>query len=747
MASDDIQLRLNGLMSVTGPAVELQRFGGNYYGGGSTATIVDNWHRHEEFGPLKENDLIEISTAGFVTDPLQQRLVWKGRITKVAPGGLSREGTTWELRGCEYLLNRHVHLWNGSSVRTYNHNFQTQPNSPGFLTGASPGTGSIDVTARWSVGQILLDVLEHAFGIDESSRKTVGGGYANMPLASAIPMHHRWVTSPYAASYPAGLARDYVDQLVWDPDEILSALNIYQPNMSFQGDRLWDLIESLVQMGGNHGVFIDPTQHARPRLVIWQYKNSVTVEKKMGRLNVSAESSEYSVIDDDWESDTTNVRNIITIEGHPRHNVTDPTLPAADPRSGKLVQMDAAGLVWQIDNELVRDFVVGWSTSNQSTSIRGVPAAENSSYGPVLYDGSSPKATHAGRDITPTFLNGMMFSTVTLSGDLRVKTYYMEPHTVTVGPGPGQCGQRPATGLGSSPRYPTPSPLDAYTNSGIRQAMVVPMYDFVHPSSQTDQAYSGVVSQPEKNFGRNDGKLTHGLMTSAGMEQARLPAITESPTVRDDTWAMVILAEEYQRRFRDIRVRCRLTIDQVKLAGMFERVTADPLTGLLITTDPISGLTGSPSTEPGLCKQVFMNAGTTPRLATSPLAFPWPPNTTPLQVFGGGQNRFMFALQVMGYEVVVHGGPTGSDRIILELSNDVYNVNWRQPQVWLRRETEKQMRAIARETKENMMVGTRPGARSAGEVQVHNNESKLQAYPAQLPRMNVFGDPTRIPQL
>lgn len=699
MASDGLDVRIAGVTSVLGRFVQLHTFSVGYFGISKLA-LVDNSRYHEDAAaPVKPNDLVEVSRSGFTSNDSAQQLVWKGRVTKILPGGLGNEGITWEVQGCNYLLNRWVAKWNGYANMAYNRSNLTQLGAPQFLSGNSPGTGSIVKSARWSVAEVVIDVLEHAFGINNPSR--MGSGLANMPVTSDIVMHHpdpTSVTDPYASQYAAGLARDYMDQLVWDPAELKSLLDIYVPNLQFTNEGLWSVIEFLVQQGGNHGVFIDPTAHTAPRLRVHQFSNSTVVQIAAGLPGAHVESPGYRLISDEFEFDTEPVRNIIIVQGRPKTNRTDPSLPANDPRSGKLIKMDSAGKVWMIQNQNVRGWVAGWDVNDTNIDFRSLPVSSYENYGPVLYDGSSPKPTHAGANLIPVWLpGGVMLSKVALSGDLRVKTLYQEPFSIKVGPGPGACSQRPATGLGSVARYPNPTLLDAFTSpeygNGTHQEMVLTVEELVHNSRQVRSAWSAVKAQPPPNPGKNDGTLVHSLMTTEGLKQDGYPEIADNSLTRDDTGVMVVYAEEIQRRFRDIRVKCRVVVDRINLSNLYS--------------------TGS--VEIGLRNAVAIT-----------------------NLYGGRWSNIN--LQVMGVEVDVQ-----NDRMSLDCTTDVYNANWRPPVIWQQRELTRHSLGQMQDLKNALIGGTRATARGTGEVQVDRQEAKMQSYPAPYGSWVAYTDPNSDP--
>lgn len=683
VASDPIDLRINGLTPVLGGYVELLSFQTGYFGP-TDATIVDKWHRHEDPSvPLRPGDLIEISNDGFAS------LRFKGRVTHVTPGGMSDEGVTWRVQGLSYILNRWIAKWNEWSDMSYNSNFQMQVDAPQSLTG-SVGSGTINKKARWSLGEIIIDVLEHAFGINTPSRFTVGGGYANMPSVSDIPMHHPTpdtVQNPYAHLYPAGAARDYIDQLVWYPAQLKSLLDIYVPNLNFTDEHLWDLIESIVQQAGEHGVFIDPSVRTRPELIVHKFSTSVSVPIWAGELTASAETSKYRILDDQWTMDLDNVANVIRIEGAPTVGSTmgpGDTQPSTD---GKLTKLDGAGKVWRVQNQDVAKWVWGWDATDVTQNFRDLNVSQYENYGPVLYKDGAPYTANPVMWLP----RGLMLSKVALSGDLRVRTLYAKPFVVKVGPAAGFCGQRPTSGMGSVPLYPNATKFDVFNNYGFVREQTYSMPDFVKGTAQVQQQWGALESQPPPNPTRNDGKFEHSLSSSEGMAAKGYQAIAESPTVRDDTGHMIVLAEETQRRLRDEMIRCRLTIDQIKLSDLYAAAGA---------------------VEPGLRKNVH--------------------------ILGLVRNRWSdIALQVMSVDADVH-----NDRMVLECATTVEMVSWRPPAVQRRFKESRLLNRALKKGQSIEDIGPTQSMRAmGGHRQVFEGQSKLQSYPISALNFTVFADP------
>ena len=683
-AADKIDVRVNSNSNIAGRYVEVLPFRVGYYGP-MELQILDKHRTHDDTRPpITQNDLVELSTDGFST------LKWKGRVTAVAPGGLSEEGITWIAHSLERKMHNRTARWNGRAQSpNFNSNFQTDLTSPGFASAA----GAIDTTARWTIGQILIDVLEHAFGINTTERLIASGGFADMPITSAIPTHHvsqYSVTGPYM-HLPNGIDRDYLDQLTWTPADILSVLNFSMPNISFIDQPLWSVIEWLVQNGGEHGVFIDPTVITTPALVVHKHSNSVIVSVQSGVLGTHAETPAYRVLDDQFEFSVDETYNIITIQGANKYLTTDPAKTANDPLSGKLVKLDTAGKVWRVQNQDLVPLVPAYADAGATTTLdhRALDITNQNKYKPVLYQGATP---YTNQDMIWILDAGVMLSPVTLSSssDWRMVGVFQTPFQVRVGPAAGSCMQRPATGLGSTVLYPTPGPFDAYANYGVEREMHITLPEFVHPSNNTEQEFLASRTRPEINTGKNDGTKKLARMGRRAIKNAGYTDITQDPLTRDDTGYMVVLAEEYQRRFRDERIRLTLTLTHIDLSGLWDTTV----------------------TEPGLRKKISL---------------------VNLQ----GNRWSDAALQVMSVFV-----DPQQNRLVIEASTDIYNTHARPPAVWQIMEQQRTIREWVMRAKAAQHGDTPAGGDGDGNRHLTAPADGLvQSWPAPANTFGVYTDP------
>ncbi len=192
---------------------------------------------------LTNNNEIWISNDDFTT------LLFRGALEVNSPQGVSQEGITYKVAGLEAMANRWVIKYNQSIDYTYNRDNLPDYHSPNLWGG------------RWTVGQIMVDILEHAIGVPEAG--------------SDISSHHPTalsVTNPYMTS----------DTIVsYDPEALL-ALDLIVSEMRVTGKKFWDMLQSLVQMMDNHGIFIDPSDPDNPTLILHDYTTSTEVDFVFG---------------------------------------------------------------------------------------------------------------------------------------------------------------------------------------------------------------------------------------------------------------------------------------------------------------------------------------------------------------------------------------------------------------------------------------------------------------------------------
>ena len=174
--------------------------------------------RHDEGALVTNDDRVQVRADGAT--------IFDGWVRLNEPQGVAKEGVTYTAYGARWRLENEVYVRvNGSYGYTYN---------PGGRDSRAPGGGWLGC---WTVGEALIDLLEHAMGVPEAG--------------SAIPLHHTGpedVTDPYL---PAELFESYDLEAIRTFTTRLGEFNI-------QGMRFGDAITLLLMQEGQIGWFIDP---------------------------------------------------------------------------------------------------------------------------------------------------------------------------------------------------------------------------------------------------------------------------------------------------------------------------------------------------------------------------------------------------------------------------------------------------------------------------------------------------------
>jgi hypothetical protein len=193
---------------------------------------------------LTNNNEIWISRDNFAT------LVFRGALEVNTPRGVRTEGITYDALGLEAMADRHLIKWNSSIEHKYNID-----NLPDYTSPSSLG-------ALWTVGQIMVDILEHAIGIPAAG--------------SAIPLHHPSSSSVQNPWMPVSVLKSY------DAASLLG-LSLQLSETRVVGQRFWTYMQNLVEQMGHHGIYIDPADPNNPTLVVHDFTASTAVNFYFGK--------------------------------------------------------------------------------------------------------------------------------------------------------------------------------------------------------------------------------------------------------------------------------------------------------------------------------------------------------------------------------------------------------------------------------------------------------------------------------
>jgi len=226
---------------------------------------------------LSNNNLMEV-----YIDSVRRFYGWL-RVNE--PGGIAQERVTYSASDVKARLTNEEYVQiNGSFRYVYNPN--------GEHDSEAPGVGFLNY---WSVGEILVDLLEHALGYP-------AGG-------SAIPTHHdssaditdTYLDSSWIASYDSAVLLS----LSQDCDEI-----------DIEGSRFGELIDELLAFQGDCFWYIDPATLA---FVVHKLGSSSAVSVRVGELGHHADESgkNYDVEDNPIQLDLSETYTHIILEGRP----------------------------------------------------------------------------------------------------------------------------------------------------------------------------------------------------------------------------------------------------------------------------------------------------------------------------------------------------------------------------------------------------------------------------------------------
>ena len=223
----DYVLKVNGQERAD---IEVRRVSIGYVGAGR-AELFSPCRFDASSGLLQSNDEVEI----WYEEESPEKLVFRGRITRVTPGSVSTEGMSYAAVDKRAVLGSAKVRINGSYTYAWNRR--------GFHCDAGTGAGGPSgESSLWTIGEILIDILEHAFGVP-------AGG-------SAIPTHHpleAFVTEPYLSS----------SDFSYVASDILG-IDVSIPEFTVDGDGLAEAMTRLLDAsGGSRTWYVKPDGEMR----------------------------------------------------------------------------------------------------------------------------------------------------------------------------------------------------------------------------------------------------------------------------------------------------------------------------------------------------------------------------------------------------------------------------------------------------------------------------------------------------
>jgi len=260
------------------------------------------------------------------------RVLLRGNVTEVRPGGVSEEGVTYVASGRRFRLENEPVRINGRGFYIWNRRGHTCKEGRGGED--SPGKDG----GKWTAGEIIIDILEHALGLPVAHAGTTTDGGA----VSDILGHHGHagcVTDPYLT------AADVAD---YDPTTILS-LDSVIGEFSVDNTSVADAISLLLALnGGFWGWYMDP---ASGELVVVDLDALPAQGLQAGELGhwQDEEGTDYVLLGNELDWSLDGVCSTIVIQGTDRTVEEQPANieGTGNPGKGDLGELELVAEPWR----------------------------------------------------------------------------------------------------------------------------------------------------------------------------------------------------------------------------------------------------------------------------------------------------------------------------------------------------------------------------------------------------------------
>jgi hypothetical protein len=238
-------------------------------------------------------------------------LCFSGHVTNNQNNGYGADTSTYTCLDMRERYSSLVHKWIGHVHFRYNEDVATlvQPDStcPLYWT-----TNDYDGTGIpkwwWTIGEIIIDVLEHACGVTKGV-DTEG----NPPTGfSLIPDHH-----PAA---PAGAYLTDAEIMSWDGWLLLTDARFRDQQIGeieFTSTFLTDILSELLEMAGNFGWYLDPDDMAL-HIVDLDATATVTVTAGVSGHCIDESGAGYELIDNPMGFNLSECITTAYIQGYPK---------------------------------------------------------------------------------------------------------------------------------------------------------------------------------------------------------------------------------------------------------------------------------------------------------------------------------------------------------------------------------------------------------------------------------------------
>ncbi len=462
------------------------------------------------------------------------RVLFRGNVTDVRPGGVGEEGVTYVASDKRFRLENEPVRINGRGFYVWNRRGHTCYDGQGGED--SPGKDG----GKWTAGEIIIDILEHALGLPV----THGGTTTDGGAVSDIPGHHgnaNCVTDEYLT------AADIADH---DAGTILS-LDSVVGEFSVDNTSVADAISLLLALnGGFWGWYIDPASGA---LVVVDMDSLPAEDLQAGRLGhwQDEAGTDYELLGNELDWSLDGVCSTIVIQGTDRTVEEQPANieGTGNPGTGDLGELELVAAPW-------RDFAAAYrAVAQPKRAVTGKPIDEAGAYTPPAGSGI---LSHLPRIYVGTDAGAKTFYTESDVYWLLASRMIAFPHVPSLGPGEKLWGWYWAEVPFTVQAGPSG---DAYACYGYERTRTV-----------YDTAFRHVTSWPQ-------------------------------PGTADDETAMEILAERLLRLLRDVRRQGALRCDGVDFDrfGLLRRYNVVNLGPTTTSTTP-GGSTSSgagTTTTPG----------------------------------------------------------------------------------------------------------------------------------------------------
>lgn len=286
-----------------------------------TASFTQPWAaelhypgRHDEYRAVKPWDSVRIDIDGTTR--------FRGNITQVNPGGVAREGVAYLAQDRRFRLANEPVRINGAGHYTWNRR--------GYL--CTDGDGGEDSPGKdggkWTAGEIVVDILEHALGLP-------AGG-------SDISGHHG------TASCVSGTYLDSADVAGYTASDIL-ALDSYVGEFTVDDTPVADAISELLALnGGFYGWHIDP---ASGELVVTDLDSESAVSIAAGEHGHWQDEAgkDYALLGNELSWSLDGVFSTIRIQGSDKTQEEQPANieGTANAGAGNLGELELVAAPWK----------------------------------------------------------------------------------------------------------------------------------------------------------------------------------------------------------------------------------------------------------------------------------------------------------------------------------------------------------------------------------------------------------------